>query len=103
MNLLSVTFVVLIVGGLAVGVAGTAWAVSAYEYATNLREQTALADRELSERVAASREGRTLQATTLPEQPDPIADATGGMGKLLLGGLALGAVALALPLFLKRS
>ena len=93
----------LVVAGIAAGTAACAWAVAAYQYAVNLREQTALADRELSERVAASREGRTLQATTLPEQPDPIADATGGMGKLLLGGLALGAVALALPLFLKRS
>ena len=84
---------ILIIAGLAAGVAGCAWAVAAYEYAVNLREQTALADKELTERVAASKEGRTLQATTLPTQPDPLADATGGMGKLLIGGLALGAAA----------
>ena len=94
---------ILVVAGLAAGAAGCAWAVAAYQYAVNLREQTALADRELTERVAASKEGRTLQATTLPTQPDPIADATGGMSKLIMGGLAIGAVALAIPLFMKRS
>jgi hypothetical protein len=54
---------VLVVGGLAVGVA---WAIAAYPYAVNLREQTWLAERELDARVEASREGRPLQTSTLP-------------------------------------
>ncbi|MCB9759109.1 MAG: hypothetical protein H6739_04655 [Alphaproteobacteria bacterium] len=78
---------VLVVGGLALGIAGTAWAVAAYEYAVNLREQTALADRELTARVQASQEGRTLQPTTLPQPPE---DVGGGGLMLLAGALALG-------------
>ncbi|MCB9764966.1 MAG: hypothetical protein H6739_34655 [Alphaproteobacteria bacterium] len=87
---------VLIVGGLAVGAVGVAWAMAAHEYAANLRDQTALAERELEARIAASREGRPLQPSTLPTPPPK----PGGAGLLLLGGLALAAGA---TLLLKRT
>ena len=92
---------VLVVGGLVVGVAGVAWAVAAYEYAVNLREQTALAEKELDARVEASRQGRELPPSTIPPQPDPVKTAK-GVGGLLLGGLALAAAAIAVPVFLKK-
>ena len=92
---------VLVVGGLVVGVAAIAWAVAAYEYTVNLREQTALADKELDARVEAGRQGRTLQPTTVPPQPDPVKQAQ-GVGWLLVGGLALAAGAIAVPIFLKK-
>ena len=92
---------VLIIGGLAVGAVGVAWAVAAYQYAVNLREQTALAERELDARVEASREGRPLQASTLPPPPTPTDDAK-GMGLWLLGGLAVVAGALTLPALIKK-
>jgi len=100
----------LIVGGIVLGVAAIAWAVASREHAKNLREQTALADHELTARVDASREGRVLQETTLPEQPEsaPLLSATtpsgpgSKVGLLLLGGLALAAAALAAPMLLKR-
>ena len=94
---------VIIVAGIALGVAAVAWAVAAYEYAVNLREQTALADRELEARVQASQQGRTLQPTTLPEPASEQAkkDAK-GIGVLLVGGLVLAAGAVAVPVFLAR-
>ena len=58
----------LIVVGVIVGLAAIAWAVAAYQYAVNLREQTALTEKELDARILASREGRQLPATTLPPQ-----------------------------------
>ncbi|MCB9765632.1 MAG: hypothetical protein H6739_38010 [Alphaproteobacteria bacterium] len=90
---------VLVVGGLAIGVAGTAWAVAAYEYAANLREQTALATEELSARVEASREGRPLQPSTLPAPPPPTPG--GGWAPYALGGAALLGAVLVLPHFLR--
>jgi len=100
----------LIIGGILFGVAAIAWAVASREHAKNLREQTALADHELAARVEASKEGRTLQDTTLPEQPAaaPLlgAGTTGAAGSkvglMLLGGLAIAAAALAAPTLLKR-
>lgn len=92
---------VLVVGGLAVGAVGVAWAIAAYQYAVNLREQTSLAERELDARVEASREGRPLQTSTLPPPPSPASDAKGA-GLWLLGGLAVVAGALAIPVLLKR-
>lgn len=89
----------LVVAGVALGVAAIAWSVAAYQYAKNLREQTALADRELSARIDASREGRTLQPTTLPEPPK---SSGGGMGWLLVGGLALAAGAAVVPVLIKK-
>ena len=92
---------VLVVGGLSVGAVGVAWSIAAYHYAVNLREQTALAERELDARIAAGREGRTLQTSTLPPPPSPASDARRA-GLWLLGGLAVAAGALAIPLLLKR-
>ncbi len=94
---------ILIVGGIVLGVAAIAWAVAALQYATNLREQTALADRELAARVEASREGRDLQPTTLPEPASEQAKKKAkGTGALVLGGLVLAAGAIAVPIFLKK-
>ena len=94
---------VIIVAGIALGVAACAWAVAAYEYAVNLREQTALADRELVARVEASEQGRTLQPTTLPEPASEQAkkDAK-GIGMFLVVGLVLAAGAVAVPVLLNR-
>ncbi len=91
----------LIVAGVLVGIAGIAWAVAAYEYAVNLREQTELADRELAARIDASQTGRALQPSTLPVQPDPI-DETKRMGMWLFGGLAVIAGALTIPVLLQK-
>jgi len=87
----------LVVAGVALGVAAIAWAVAANQYAKNLREQTALADRELSARVEASREGRTLPPSTLPEAPKK----KNGVGWLLVGGLVVAAGAVAVPVLMK--
>ena len=91
---------VLIVGGIALTVVGIAWAVSAYEYAVNLREQTALAEKELDARVTASRDGRVLQPSTLPTPPPP-GDGS-KMGLWVLGGLAVVTGAIVLPSLLKK-
>ena len=89
---------VLVVGGVVLGVAAIAWAVAAHEYAANLRAETALADRELSARIEASQQGRTLQPSTLPE-PKKSKD---GVGWLLVGGLVLAAGAVAVPVLMKN-
>ncbi len=88
---------VLVVGGLVLGVAAIAWAVAANEYAANLRAETALADRELTARIEASQQGRTLQPSTLPE-PKKSKD---GVGWLLVGGLVVAAGAVAVPVLMK--
>jgi hypothetical protein len=94
---------VVIVAGIALGVAAVAWAVAAHEYAVNLREQTALADKELEARVKASEQGRTLQPTTLPEPASEQAKKKAkGVGLLLVGGLVLAAGAIAVPVLLKK-
>ena len=93
--------VVIIVGAVAVGLVGVCWAIAAYEYAVNLQDQTALAERELDARIAASEQGRTLQPSTLPPPPNPEATAK-GIGWLLVGGLVLTAGAFAIPAFLKK-
>lgn len=92
---------ILVVGGIALTVVGIAWAIAAYEYAVNLREQTGLAEKELDARVAASRDGRLLQPNTLPPPPPPLADAS-NMGLWLLGGLAVVTGVIVLPSFLKK-
>jgi hypothetical protein len=94
----------LVVGGLVVGVAAIAWSVAAWEYAVNLREQTTLADRELTARVDASKEGRSLQPTTLPPPPTiDIKKNAEGVGLFLVGGLAIAAAAVLLPTLLKKA
>ena len=103
----------LLIGGIVLGVAAIAWAIASREHAKNLRDQTALADHELTARVEASKEGRVLQETTLPEMPAsaPLLSATtpgvgggtaGKVGLALVGVLALAAAGLAIPMFLKR-
>ena len=90
---------VIVVGGLAIGAMGVAWAIAAYEYAMNLREQTALAERELEARVAASKEGRALPPSTLPPPPPGVAD---DKAVWVLGGLAVAAALFALPVLVGR-
>jgi len=93
--------VVVVVGVVAVGLVGTAWAVAAYEYAVNLQDQTSLAERELDARIVASQEGRTLQPSTLPPPPNP-ETAAKGIGWLLVGGLVLTAGAIAIPALMRK-
>ena len=57
---------VMYVGYLAVGATAAAFAVSGYQYATNLREQTALQRAELEARVALAEQGKQLPGSTLP-------------------------------------
>ncbi|MCK6529706.1 hypothetical protein L6R50_19845 [Myxococcota bacterium] len=90
--------VVLVIGALGLTVAGVVAAVAALDYTTNLREQTALQLEELRARVEASKEGRTLQESTLPE--DPPAD--GVAGWWALGALAVLAGAFAIPVLMKK-
>ena len=93
----------IVVGGLAIGAAAIAWSVAAYQYAVNLREQTALAERELTARIEASQAGRVLQPSTLPPPPPPpTPTASSGGGVWLLGGLGLVAAAFTLPVLLSR-
>ena len=91
-----------VVAGVAIGVVAIAWAIVAYEYAVNLRDQTALADRELTARIEASEAGRVLPPSTLPPPPPSPAEAASGVGLWLLGGLALAAGALTVPLLLRK-
>ncbi len=110
-QLSGVVIPLLVVAGIAFGVAAIAWAVASREHSKNLREQTALADHELTARVEASKEGRVLQETTLPQQPAaasllPVAAPAVGskskVGLALVGVLGLAAAGLAVPLFLKK-
>ena len=97
--------VFLVVGAVAVSAAGVAWAIAATEYPLNLREQTALAERELDARIAAGAQGRTLQPSTLPPQADPVdkaASAAKGVGLLFVGGLVVATGAFVLPALLRK-
>lgn len=99
--------VALVVGGVVVGVVAIAWAAGAYQYAVSLREQTALADRELSARLEASHQGRPLQPSTLPPAaPSPaqhLTEAAKGLTWVVLGGgLVAVAAVLSLPKLLRR-
>jgi hypothetical protein len=89
----------LVVGGLAITAVGLAWAFAAYEYAVNLNQQTQLAERELEARIQASQQGRVLPPSTLPPAP---ADGARSLGLWLLGGLAVTAGVLVMPLWLGR-
>lgn len=89
----------LVVGSVVIGLAGIAWAIAALQYALNLREQTALLEKELVARVEASREGRALP-------PSSIATPEGDLkrtGWMLVGALALVTAGVAVPAFLKKS
>ncbi len=85
---------VLVVAGLAIGVAGIAWAVAAYEYASSLRDQVQLYREDLAARVQAAQQGVTLQPTTVPA-PAP-APKKGSVWPWLLGLGVLGAGGLTL-------
>lgn len=79
----------LIVAGLLLGVGSIAWAIGpAYQYAVNLREQTALQVEELAARERASKEGRALQSSTLPPPSSPMSGRTLAM-LFVLGGVTL--------------
>lgn len=82
---------VLAVAGLAIGLGAATWSFAGYEYAVNLREETALASRELDARIQASKEGRTIQESTLPEPASSASNMTTMMmgGAAVLGGLVL--------------
>jgi hypothetical protein len=90
---------IIIVAGLVLGIAAIAWGAAANKYASNLREQTALADRELTARIEASQQGRTLPPSTLPPTDD---GKGGGLGWLLVGGLAVAAGAVVVPVIWKK-
>lgn len=86
----------LVVGGVFLSVAGIVWAVSQYETAVQLREQTAFFVQELEARVAASREGRVLPPTTVPPappSPEPGPRPVSPTGAVWLWGLGLLAAA----------
>lgn len=93
---------VLVVGGLAITAVGLAWAFAAYEYAANLKDQTALAERELDARVTAANTGRVLPPSTLPPSPLSPVDGARTAGLWLFGGLVIAAGALVVPLLLER-
>jgi len=82
---------VLIVAGIAVSVAGIAWAIAAGQYATAHRERIALFSKELDARVTALNLGQTLPATTIPGSLDGGKPA--GSSGLIVGLLSLAAVA----------
>ena len=82
-----------LVGGLAIGIVGVSWAVAAYQYAVNLRDQTQLYREDLAARVAAAQRGQTLPPSTLPPKPPPSSGmrwlwGLGGLGLLAAGGFA---------------
>lgn len=84
---------VVLVGGLAIGIVGVSWAVAAYQYAVNLRDQTQLYREDLAARVAAAQRGQTLPPSTLPPKPPPSSGmrwlwGLGGLGLLAAGGFA---------------
>ena len=80
----------LVIGGLALSLAGVVWAVSQYETAVQLREQTAFFVQELEARVGANREGRVLQDSTVPKPAPRLPDPPGGgPGSGWLWGLGL--------------
>jgi len=92
----------LIVGGLIVGVAAIAWSIAAYEYAVNMREQTELMDRELTERVKASKQGRKLQPSTVQPPDAQGAGKRRWLGWMVLGGAGLATAAAAVPILWGR-
>ena len=84
---------------------GCAWAIVAYEYMANLREQTGLLRADLDARVQAMETGKTLPAPNLPQPPKPPDDKddlASVVGWLLVSGLVLGAGAVFLPSLLKK-
>lgn len=81
----------LVVGALAVSAVAAAWAVGKASELGETVSEVYLRVTELNERVAASKEGRVLQESTVP-QLNADKPEEGGYG-LVLGGLALAAAA----------
>lgn len=96
------------IAGLLLGVAACAWAIAAWEYFANLRDQTKLLNDDLDARVWAMKNNAKLPETSLQQLPGgttpnkPPGDEGSLLGWLLLGGLALTAAALALPALTKK-
>ena len=65
-----VVVIVIGVAVVAVAIAAVAWAIATQPYADSLLVQANTAQRELEARDAASRDGRTLQPSTLPQPKD---------------------------------
>lgn len=91
--------VVLIVLGVGLTIAAIAWAIVAYPYTSNLRDETALKRQELEARIQASKDGRYVQPSTLtPDVPSIDLSSKGdgiGGGTIALGvAAALGLVGL---------
>ena len=91
-----------VVMGLLISVSGVAWSMAAYEYAANLRDHTGLLEKELEARVAASKEGRQLQPSSIPAPPSPAKEARNA-GMWVLGGLMAVAALAAAPVFLNKA
>ena len=95
---------VLLVAGLAVGVAGVAWAMAAYEYAASLRDQVQLYREDLAARVQATQQGVVLPPSTVPAPPVPPSPppTPGSIWPWLLGAGAVGLGGLAFLVFREK-
>jgi len=87
---------IMIVGLFFIGLTAATIGVAGYQYATNLREQTALAAKELEARVMLAQQGLSLPGSTLKPQADPFQEIgetvgtvfkVGALGLLIWGGL----------------
>ena len=80
----------LIVAGVIFGLAAIAFALAAYQYCSNLRDQTALAEKELDERVKAARDGVVIPSAPLTQPPaaPELPGSDGVSAGLVVGGLA---------------
>lgn len=85
----------LVIAGVIFGIAAIAFGIASYQYCSNLRDQTALAEKELEERVKAARDGVFIPTTPLTQPPAaPQLPGAGGVSPgLLIGGLASVALA----------
>jgi len=87
----------IIVAGVVLAVAAVAFAPAAYERARAQRLYSEGVVKELEARVQAGKEGRTLQASTMPPPPPPagpIVDTGSGGGMGLAIGLTVGVLVL---------
>ncbi len=84
----------LIVVGIIFGIAAIAFSVAAYQYCANLRDQTALAGKELDERVQAARDGVVIPTQPLTTPPSaPMPGGGGVSAAMVVGGVGLLAAA----------
>jgi len=95
---------IMYVGYLAIGATAATFAVSAYQYATNLREQTALQKAELEARVVLAEQGKQLPGSTLPadDSKGPVDEAMEWAGTLAKLVAVLGAGYLGMQYFNKK-